>query len=376
MTVAEAQKLVTMFPHVRGSGVGHSWSTGQFCSGNDSSAINIVMTELQNVLSFIENPVDPAKWQNQAVPADFPIHVDEENQTVTVAAGIPQRELLDYLSSYTHWKQPSGWTLPAFSWFIDQTIGGAVSTGTHGSSMRWGSLSSQVRGLKVILANGTLLELKNPEENPHLWRALGVMVGRLGIITELTMRIIPQKAVKRSLDSVNYKQFAAQIQATQRDYVAAKNANNYTAVQDALFQLDNTQALWQYGLNLVWRVDYQFLGHEPQNVLPNIDSVSPNVHAMEGPSMNDVFSQVSWLACLNASFLQSVQKQVSIAGRKTLSNFCFYFYLDGAATSRASTSKFGFDQKPSILGKLLHADDPRIRYSRDVRDIQGISYHV
>lgn len=297
MTVEEAQKLVTMFPLVRGSGVGHSWSTGQFCSGNNSSAINIVMTELQNVLSFIENPVDPARWQNQAVPADFPIKVDEENQTVTVAAGIPQRELLDYLSSYTHWKQPSGWTLPAFSWFIDQTIGGAVSTGTHGSSMRWGSLSSQVRGMKVILANGTLFELKSPEQDPHLWRALGVMVGRLGVITELTMRIIPQKAVKRNLDSINFQQFAAQIQATQRDYVAAKKANNYTAVQDALFQLDNTQALWNYGVNLVWRVDYQFLGHEPQNVIPNINSVSPQVTAMQGPSMNDVFSQVS-RACI------------------------------------------------------------------------------
>jgi FAD/FMN-containing dehydrogenase len=202
--------------------------------------------------------------------------------------------------------------------------------------MRWGSLSSQVRGLKVILANGTLLELKNAEENPHLWRALGVMVGRLGIITELTMRIIPQKAVKRNLDSVNYKQFAAQIQATQRDYVAAKNANNYTAVQDALFQLDNTQALWHYGLNLVWRVDYQFLGHEPQNVLPNIDSVSPNVHAMEGPSMNDVFSQVSWLALI--CVLQSMRNGYPTAGRMTFPHFCFYCF-DGAATSRSSTSQ-------------------------------------
>jgi FAD/FMN-containing dehydrogenase len=96
--------------------------------------------------------------------------------------------LLNYLSEYRYWKQPAGWTLPAFSWFIDQTIGGAVSTGTHGSSMRYGSLSSQVKALKVILANGTLLEL-TPEDDIHLWRALGVSVGRLGIITELTMRI-------------------------------------------------------------------------------------------------------------------------------------------------------------------------------------------
>ena len=74
----------------------------------------------------------------------------------------------------------------------------AVATGTHGSSLTWGSLSSQIRGLKIILANGTLLTLESPEENQHLWKALGVSVGRLGIITELTLRIVPASPVTRT----------------------------------------------------------------------------------------------------------------------------------------------------------------------------------
>ena len=41
-------------------------------------------------------------------------------------------------------KAPQGYTLAAFSWFIDQTMGGAVATATHGSSFRYGSLSNQV----------------------------------------------------------------------------------------------------------------------------------------------------------------------------------------------------------------------------------------
>ena len=41
-------------------------------------------------------------------------------------------------------KAPQGYTLPAFAWYVDQTVGGAVSTGTHGSTMHYGSLSSQV----------------------------------------------------------------------------------------------------------------------------------------------------------------------------------------------------------------------------------------
>jgi len=34
----------------------------------------------------------------------------------------------------------------AFSFLIDQTVGGAVATGTHGSTLQHGSLSSQARG--------------------------------------------------------------------------------------------------------------------------------------------------------------------------------------------------------------------------------------
>jgi FAD/FMN-containing dehydrogenase len=83
-------------------------------------------------------------------------------------------------------------------------MGGAVATGTHGSSMRWGSLSSQVRGFQMLLANGSLLELNDPAENLHLWRAASVSVGRLGVLTRLTMRIVPQQAVRRSLAEMDF----------------------------------------------------------------------------------------------------------------------------------------------------------------------------
>ena len=79
-------------------GVGHSWHTGVFCAGNDSDSIGIVMTELKPVLDFIVNPVNPKEFVDKPIPSDFPIKVNEEEQTVTVAAGISQRHLLEYLS--------------------------------------------------------------------------------------------------------------------------------------------------------------------------------------------------------------------------------------------------------------------------------------
>ena len=37
-----------------------------------------------------------------------------------------------------------------------------------------------------------------PSSDPHLWRALTVSVGRLGIILELTFKIVRNKAVRRN----------------------------------------------------------------------------------------------------------------------------------------------------------------------------------
>ena len=73
-----------------------------------------------------------------------------------------------------------------------------MATASHGSSMKYGSLSSQLRGLKLLVADGTVLEV-TPKSDPHLFRAAGVSVGRLGVLVEVTLKIKRQQAVKRSL---------------------------------------------------------------------------------------------------------------------------------------------------------------------------------
>jgi len=51
-TIKDAQTLVQMFDRVKANGVGHSWNMEQFCSGNDTKSINLVMTELQPVVDL------------------------------------------------------------------------------------------------------------------------------------------------------------------------------------------------------------------------------------------------------------------------------------------------------------------------------------
>lgn len=52
--------------------------------------------------------------------------------------------------------------------------------------------------MQLLVANGSLLTLRADDvAQRHLWRAAMVSVGRLGVITSVTLRIVPQRAVQR-----------------------------------------------------------------------------------------------------------------------------------------------------------------------------------
>ncbi|GFH27215.1 FAD-binding PCMH-type domain-containing protein, partial [Haematococcus lacustris] len=115
-----------------------------------------------------------------------------EVAAVQVDAGVITIDLLNYLANYVTARAPAGWTL---------TIGGAVATGTHGSSLKWGTMSNQVLEMQLVVANGSLVTL-TPASHPFLMRAARVAVGKLGIITQLKMRIVREQPVTRRLRTI------------------------------------------------------------------------------------------------------------------------------------------------------------------------------
>jgi FAD-linked oxidoreductase len=73
-----------------------------------------------------------------------------------------------------------------------QSISGAISTGTHSTGVRFGTLSTQVEGFTLVTASGEVLEC-SPERNPDIYKAAQVSLGTLGIITKVTLRVVPAK---------------------------------------------------------------------------------------------------------------------------------------------------------------------------------------
>lgn len=70
----------------------------------------------------------------------------------------------------------------------EQSIAGAVSTGTHGTGIGLGSLSTQVIGATMVDGTGTIVAL--PKGDPRL-KAAALGLGALGILTKVRLQVVP-----------------------------------------------------------------------------------------------------------------------------------------------------------------------------------------
>jgi FAD/FMN-containing dehydrogenase len=72
-----------------------------------------------------------------------------------------------------------------------QALAGAVSTGTHRTGRALGSISTQVTGLRLVTAAGEIIEC-SPSREPAIFKAAQVSLGALGVLTQITLRLLPQ----------------------------------------------------------------------------------------------------------------------------------------------------------------------------------------
>jgi L-gulonolactone oxidase len=72
----------------------------------------------------------------------------------------------------------------------EQTVAGAISTGTHGTGGVRASLAAQLAGLELVAADGSVVRA-SATENPDVFAAARVGLGALGILTTLTFEVEP-----------------------------------------------------------------------------------------------------------------------------------------------------------------------------------------
>ena len=111
------------------------------------------------------------------------LEIDRDRCRVTVQAGMPLHRLNATLAAH-------GLGLTNMGDVDAQTVSGAISTGTHGTGRDSGALATQVVGLQLVLADGSVLSCST-DENPEVLAAARVSLGALCIVTAVTLQVEP-----------------------------------------------------------------------------------------------------------------------------------------------------------------------------------------
>jgi L-gulono-1,4-lactone dehydrogenase len=111
------------------------------------------------------------------------LDVDRDANRVTVQAGVRLGRLSAALAN-------RGLALENLGDVAYQQVGGAISTATHGTGASFGGLATQVVGLQLVAADGTLVTCSATEE-PEVFHATRVGLGALGVVSTVTLRCVP-----------------------------------------------------------------------------------------------------------------------------------------------------------------------------------------
>jgi L-gulono-1,4-lactone dehydrogenase len=152
----ELARLVAGAPRVKVAGAGHSFT--------DIACTDGLMLDLSRM--------------NRVLRVD--------GDEVTVEAGITIRELGPALAE-------RGLALENQGDVDAQTVAGAISTATHGTGGRFANISSQVTGVRLVIASGEAVELRGGDD----LLAGRVSLGALGAIAAVTLRCVPAFTIHR-----------------------------------------------------------------------------------------------------------------------------------------------------------------------------------
>jgi FAD-linked oxidoreductase len=162
-TLDDLRALVAAAPRVRVAGAGHSFMP--LCA---TDGLLLRLGDMEGAIEVCDD--GRSAW----VPAGWPIH------RLT----------------------PELWTLGfslANQGDIDkQAIGGALSTGTHGTGAALGSIATQALAYRLVLADGSLVTC-DAHTDPDLFQATRVSLGCMGVMAQVRLALEPAYRLRETI---------------------------------------------------------------------------------------------------------------------------------------------------------------------------------
>ena len=169
INIKELSDVVQSHAHIRAVGAGHSFSP---LAKTDEVLLNLDL--LKGIVAF-----------------------DQEKTQCTVRAGTRLYDLGKDLV-------PINQALINQGDIDQQSLAGAISTGTHGTGIDLPCISAFVEGFELLTADGELLQCHR-EQNAEIFQAGRVALGSLGILTQITLQNRPRYKLKEQIQLCSLK---------------------------------------------------------------------------------------------------------------------------------------------------------------------------
>jgi FAD/FMN-containing dehydrogenase len=134
---------------------------------------------------------------------------DSVGRTITVQPGIRWRQVQERID-------PANLSVKIMQTYSNFTVGGSLSVNVHGRYIGLGPLILSVRSLKLVLADGSLVEA-SPTTNPELFYGAVGGYGGIGVIVEATLELAENVNVKRRREVLPVGEYARYFASRIRD---------------------------------------------------------------------------------------------------------------------------------------------------------------
>ncbi len=117
------------------------------------------------------------------------LNLDAERKLITVESGITWRQLQEYIDPYNL-------SVKIMQTYSNFTIGGSLSVNVHGRYIGEGPLVRSVQSIKLVLADGSVVDA-SPSSNTELFYGAIGGYGGLGVIVEATLALADNVMIER-----------------------------------------------------------------------------------------------------------------------------------------------------------------------------------
>ena len=140
--------------------------------------------------------------------------------------------------------------LPDLGGISHQTVGGFLSTGSSGGTVKWSVHEAIVR-MRVIDGTGRVAELTADGDDPDWFRAAGIGLGLCGVISTVTFRCVP------AFDLVGRETISATRRTPDLDFYGDRDGSGLPSLERFLLDADYARLMWwpQRGFDrlVVWQ---------------------------------------------------------------------------------------------------------------------------